>query len=219
MAALFKDRITKSDYTALVAELIQAVEAGGDTLKLLLFGPKEPDFYTDHGSYKFGQHNRCGGLRGNSFTEKRLCKCLYYRNGEYHRPAECEKCDFQDRFDLVGRYRIVDYEVPAHYYALGVGGIDLIFTDSDGGGPYAAEAKPYRGNAETLLRMAAEILTYTFGYPTEKHQKAIIFFEGTAQDAEYDRADPAMRILLKKAGITVFRFEKRDAHTYEICKL
>ena len=216
---LFKDRITKSDYAALVADLTRAVEAGGGTLKSLLFGAKEPALYGDHGSYEFGQHNRCGGLKGDSFTEKRLCKCLYYRNGEYHHPAECEKCDFQERFDLTGRYKIVDYEVPAYYYAPGVGEIDLVLADSEGGVPYAAEVKPDRRNNETLLRMVSEILTYTLGYPAEKYQKAIIFFEGTAQAVEYDRADPAMRTLLKKADITVFRFEKRGAHTYEICKL
>ena len=218
-SVLFKDHITKSDYAALVAELTRAVEAGGDTLKSLLFGSVEPDLYSKHGSYQPGQHDRCGGLIGDSFTEKRLCKCLYYRNGKYHRPAECEKCDFQERFDLIGRYKIADYEVPAHYYAPGVGEIDLVLTDDEDGVPYAAEAKPDRGNDETLLRMVSEILTYTLGYPAEKYQKAIIFFEGTAQEAEYDRADPAMRALLKKAGITVFRFEKRDAHIYEICRL
>lgn len=216
---LFKDRITKSDYKALVAKLTRAVEAGDDALKLLLFGASEPDLYENHGSYVFGQHNHCGGLKGYSFTEKRLCKCLYYFNGEYRRPAECEKCDFQERYYLAGQYRIADYEVPAYYYAPGVGEIDLVLTDSESGVSYAAEAKPDQGNDETLLRMVAEILTYTLGYPAEMYQKAIIFFSGTPQQEEYDRAEPDMRALLKKAGITVFRFKNRGSQKYEICRL
>lgn len=216
---LFKDRITKSDYKALVAKLTRAVEAGDDALKLLLFGSEELDRYENHGSYEFGQHNHCGGLKGSSYTEKRLCKCLYYFNGEYRRQAECEKCDFRERYCLTGQYRITDYEVPAYYYAPGVGEIDLVLTDSESGISYAAEAKPDQGNDETLLRMVAEILTYTLGYPAEKYQKAIIFFGGTPQQEEYDRAEPDMRSLLKKAGITVFRFKKRGPQQYEICRL
>lgn len=216
---LFKDRITKSDYPALMAELTQAVMAGGDALKSLLFGHNEPDLYERHGRYQAGQHDHCGGFESDTYTEKRLCKCLYFRNGKYHLPAECERCDFQERYDLIGRYKIADYEVPAYYYGPGVGKIDLILSDSEGSILYAAEAKPNLGNDETLLRMVAEIMTYTLGYPADKYQKAIIFFEGTAQDMEYDRADPTMRALLNSACITVFRFEKRGAHTYEICKL
>lgn len=218
-SVLFKDRITKSDYKALVAEVTRAVEAGDDALKLLLFGSEEPDLYRKHGNYQPGQHNRCGGLKGSAFTEKRLCKCLYYHNGQYRRPEECDKCDFQERFDLIGQYEITDYEVPACYYAPGVGEIDLVLTDRESGVSYAAEAKPDRGNDETLLRMTAEIMTYTLGHPSEKYQKAIIFFEGTAQQEEYDRAEPDMRALLKKAGITVFRFKKSGDQQYKICKL
>ena len=35
---------------------------------------------------------------------------------------------------------------------------------SDGVDCYATEVKPYKNNKETLLRMIAEIMTYTDGY-------------------------------------------------------
>lgn len=212
---LFKDRITKSDYPALIAELSQAIDEGEGSLKRLLFGSDDPDVYTNHGSYQLGDHNRCGGLKGEQFTEKRLCKCLYYHNGKYRRSAECASCDFQEWYDLTGPYQIEDYEVPAHYYARGVGEIDLVL--KAGETLYATEVKPYKGNDETLLRMVAEIMTYTLG--EAKYQKAIAFFENSPQAKEYEWISPALQALLKKADITVLCFEKRGKHTYEICKL
>ena len=65
--------------------------------------------------------------------------------------------------------------------------------------------------------MVAEIMTYTLG--EAKYQKAIAFFENTPQAKEYEQISPALQALLEKADITVFCFEKRGAHTYEICKL
>lgn len=213
--ALFKDRITKSDYPALIAELGRAIDEGEDSLKRLLFGSDDPDVYTDHGTYQLGDHNHCGGLTGDKFREDRLCKCLYFYNGKYRCPTECASCDFQERYDLIGRYQIEDYEVPAYYYARGVGEIDLVL--KAGKTLYATEVKPYKGNDETLLRMVAEIMTYTLG--EAKYRKAIAFFENTPQAKEYERISPTLQALLNKADITVFCFKKRDKHTYEICKL
>lgn len=217
---LFKDRINKTDMAVLAKELISAIEAGENTLLLLLLGTTEPELYSEHGSYgkeKQKQHNHCGGLRKEAFTEKRLCKCLYYRNGAYHNPDECSKCDFQDRFDIVGDYRISDYEVPAHYYGKGIGEIDLII--SDGKKLYATEVKPYKGNDETLLRMVAEIMTYTIGYPVGEYEKAIAFFEGTKQAGEFEDMTPEIAELLQKAEITVFCFKEEEGKKYRICRL
>ena len=214
---LFKDKITKKQYTVLAEELLNAIEMGEDALKKVLIGCENPELYFSHGTYQEGGHNRCGGLKGNRLTEKRFCKCLYYRNGKYHNPEECRECDFADRFDITGNYRITDYEVPAYFYGKGIGKIDLII--SNGKTRYATELKSYKGNEETLLRMIAEIVTYTIGYPAGKYVKAIAFFEGTKQNDEFEKAAPEIKELLEKANITVFRFEKTGEKAYKICRL
>lgn len=214
---LFKDRINKTDTAILAKELLDAMDAGENVLLKLLFGTAYPEAYSAHGSYKEGQHNRCGRMDKNTFTEKRLCKCLYYRNGKYHDPEECSKCAFQDRFDMIGDYVITDYEVPAYYYGKGIGAIDLII--SDGKKRYATEVKPYKGNDETLLRMIGEIMTYTVGYPVGKYKKAIAFFENTKQEEEFENPAPEITELLQKANITIFCFQKEERKTFRICRL
>lgn len=219
---LFKERITLSSYDLLIKELSAAIDGGASTLKKLLFGTETPELYSEHGAYQVGQHSQCAGLKGERYTEKRLCKCMYYLNSTHSK--NCAGCAFQNRFEIVGDYRITDYEVPAFYYGDGIGEIDLIITK--GNIHYAAEVKPYKGNNETLLRMITEIMTYTEGYPAGRYKKAIAFFEKnrddgekTAQQKEYEAADPALVALLKKADITVFRFEEAGEKVYQICKL
>lgn len=214
---LFKDKITKKEYTVLAKELLNAIDLGEDALKKVLIGCENPELYSSHGTYQEGGHNRCSRLKGNRITEKRFCKCLYYRNGKYHNPEECRECDFKDRFNIIGNYRITDYEVPAYFYGKGIGEIDLII--SDGKTQYATELKPYERNEETLLRMIAEIMTYTIGYPEGKYVKAIAFFQGTKQNDEFEKAAPEIKELLAKANITVFRFEKTGEKAYKICRL
>ena len=214
---LFKDKITKKEYTVLAKELLNAIDLGEDALKKVLIGCENPELYSSHGTYQEGGHNRCSRLKGNRITEKRFCKCLYYRNGKYHNPEECRECDFKDRFNIIGNYRITDYEVPAYFYGKGIGEIDLII--SDGKTQYATELKPYERNEETLLRMIAEIMAYTIGYPEGKYVKAIAFFQGTKQNDEFEKAAPEIKELLAKANITVFRFEKTGEKAYKICRL
>lgn len=216
---LFKDRINKTNNVSLAKELIHAIEEGGDTLTEFLLGTTQPELYSAHGTYKEGNHQRCGGLNGNSFTEKRLCKCLYYKNGEYCDSEECQKCDFADEYrrSVIGDYFIADYEVPAFYYGDGVGEIDMVI--SDGKTQYATEVKPPRGNKETLLRMIAEIMTYTIGYPAGKYERAIAFFEGTSQAEEFENPAPEITELLQKGGITAFCFKEADGKAYQICRL
>lgn len=219
---LFKERITLSNYDTSTKELLDAVNGGEGSLRKLLFDTEMPDEYSKHGKYKEGQHNQCSGLKGDRFTEKRLCKCMYYQSS--NATTKCEQCDFKNRFDVVGKYKIVDYEVPAYYFGDGIGEIDLII--GDGEFRYATEIKPYKNNNETLLRMIAEIMTYTEGYPKGTYKKAIAFFEknsengeSTVQQKEYEKENPLIRELLNKADITVFRFERIDEKRYEICKL
>ena len=219
---LFKDSITLTDYDVLIQELTAAVEAGTSALRKLLFGTESPDLYSNHGTYQPGQHNHCEGLDSERYTEKRLCKCMYYLNSTHSKC--CDKCEFRDCFEIVGDYQITDYEVPAYYYGDDIGEIDLIISNDDT--HYATEVKPYKGNGETLLRMIAEIMTYIEGYPAGTYKKAIAFFEKnrddgkkTKQQEEYESADPALFALLKKADITVFRFEEVSEKAYRICKL
>ena len=213
----FKDRITKTEYTSLIRELINAIDSGENALKSILFGTMEPELYAAHGTYKEGGHNRCGGLSGDRFTEKRLCRCMYYKNGKYYNSNDCEKCEFQDRFAIIGDYQITDYEVPAYFYGTGIGEIDLII--SDGTIQYATELKAFKGNDETLLRMVSQIMTYTAGYPAGQYQKAIAFFEGTTQADEFVQSSPEMAELFQKGNITVFCFKKVNEKAYKICKL
>ena len=220
---LFKERITKSKYSALIRELSSALDGGESAVKTLLFGRTKLEEYAGRGSYEAGQHCGCAGLQKTSFTEKRLCKCMYYYNSNHAK--KCEVCDFRNRYTVTGDYFILDYEVPAFYYGDGIGEIDLVL--SDGTVRFATEVKPAKdefdpddkGNQETLLRMIAEIMTYTFGYPECNYQKAIGFFEDTPQEAEYAQASAELLDLLKKASITVFRFEKAGEKAYRICKL
>lgn len=212
---LFKDNISKTEYKSLTGELRKKLNEGEEALKLLLLGTKQPDVYSKHGKYVDGQHNKCNGLEKDTFTEKRLCKCMYYYNQLYRK--RCDKCDIGYRYKIVGDYEIIDYEVPAFYFGDGIGEIDIIIQGDDS--LYATEVKPYQGNGETLLRMIAEIMTYTLGYPDSKYKKAIAFFEKTPQEKEYLEMTMDMKALINEADITVFRFEKVDEEIYKICKL
>ena len=220
---LFKERITRTGYNAQILALSNAIADGTEALKKLLLGTEAPDTYEGHGNYELGQHDNCEGFTSSRPTEKRFCKCLFFLNGDSAK--QCEKCKYHERFALVGNeYQIKDYEVPSFYYGDGIGEIDLVI--QEGNVLYATEVKPYKGNSETLLRMVAEIMTYTLGYPNGKYKKAIAFFEKnretkskTKQQEEYDAIHSSLVALLKTADITVFRFEEAGEKAYKICKL
>ena len=250
--ALFKDTITKSNYEKQIKELLKALDAGDEVMKMLLFGTAHPKRYEEAGG-KYKRYkgtngglradeirpNACSGLNEDSDWEKGFFKCMFYWNKGVF--SKCKECKAGKRIRLVGDYKIMDYEVPAFFKEEGVGKIDLILEGN--GEIYAAEAKPYRQeNAETLLRMIAEILTYTLGDPAPSemgvYKKAIIFFEKTPaakkskeqltpQEEEYQEAKKkasSMMELIRKAGITVFHFKDADIspdgeQQYQICKL
>ncbi len=221
---LFKDNLTKTEELQLIAELSYELAKGRpDTLKKLLLGTEQTALY--HGTYRgVGQHSVCVGCKTPRITEKRLCRCMYYFNRKDCQ-KNCTQCAFRARFQIVGEYQVVDYEVPAGCAGKGIGEIDLILRRGET--LYAAEVKPYRRKTpERLLRMAAEILTYTLGYPPDKFQKALLFFEKNPDDGlpspqqlEYDTAPAELLALLKKADIAVFHLKEAGANTYRICKL
>jgi len=213
---LFKERITKSGQAELAAQLKSALTSDEQTLMKLLFGEALPKEYA--GTYQEGQHNKCDGfakITANPY-EKRICKCLYYHNSKH--PKRCETCKDPYQFDIIGDYRIVDYEVPAFYDGPGIGEIDLVLSGDEK--LYAVEVKPPKQKTpESLLRMIAEIITYTVGFPEGKYRRAIAFFEDSPQEIEYQNCTPELPDILQQAKITVFRFEKHGGNVYKICKL
>lgn len=249
---LFKDTINKSNYETRIKELSEALDAGDAAMKELLLGTAHPKRYEEAG----GKYKRykgtegglradeirskdCSGINDTSTWEKGLFKCMFYWNRGMS--PQCKECKAGKRFRLIGDYRIMDYEVPAFFKEEGVGNIDLILEGN--GEIYAAEAKTYRqDDAEPLLRMIAEILTYTLGDPapneTGVYRKAILFFEKTPaedkskeqltpQEEEYREAkekDSAIMELIRKAGISVFHLTDAGIspdgeQQYRICKL
>lgn len=203
--------------------MLDAIYNGEEALKILLLGTVTPKVYLDYGTYREGQHKRCDGFEKesmqNRYTEKRMCKCFYYRNSKYYKSQKCANCILLEKYRLTGKYKINDYEVPAFYYGEHIGKIDLVI--SDGTVKYATEVKPDKGNKESLLRMISEILTYTLGYPQKKYQKAIAFFENTEQEKEYKELndESVIKALIAKADITVFEFIKTNEGLYRICRL
>lgn len=205
----FKDRIRKAYSENQAKEILQVLD-DSEKLRELLLGTAK--YWPYAGDYVVGNHTECKGTATEKPTEKRICMCLYYRNSNYTKP--CDTCKYQQgRCCIEGNYRIKDYEVPAHYDGEGIGEIDLLIEGPEG--VYATEVKPPQGNSECILRMIAEILTYTLD-SDKGYRKAIAFFENTSQSKEYSELTPNVKELLVKASITVFRFAKSgDSYTIE----
>ena len=207
----FKDQIRKA-YSEEQAEQILQILDHGEKLRDLLLGTAE--YWVYDGDYVVGNHTECKGTSTEMPTEKRICRCLYYRNSNHTK--HCDACKYQQgRCGIEGDYRIKDYEVPAHYDGKGIGEIDLLIEGQDG--IYATEVKPPQGNSECILRMIAEILTYTLD-SDKGYKKAIAFFENTPQSEEYGVLKPTVKELLIRADIAVFQFIK-SGHSYTIQKL
>lgn len=197
----FKDRVKavtyskRAEYEARRKELAQAIRgadrAPGTALRDFLF-PQAPS-YEHH-----GDHSVCGyrdGSDNGRDTESRLCRCLYF----LHSPSEsisrprqeekCRRCTYPHKpVFRGGGYRLLDYEVavPCNHKR----GIDLVWEGPDGK-TYAVEVKP-QDSAETILRMVAEIRTYTLFLPEWNGVKlwpAICFFQkredGTSDSAQW----------------------------------
>ncbi len=226
MSKLFKDRVAEESYASLLEHL------RGDCAKceLELLGVIDPPAF--HGK---PERDACSGLgpehSPSDGKEKRVCKCLYYYSKD---PRNCERhpeCDYlvrgrRCRVHEDSAYSVVDYEIPPYDKdkVPGVGNVDLILEDRDGIF-YATEVKPPEGNPESLLRMIAEIVTYTlcdFQYKGKETRRAIAFFADSDQAREYDRDknDKNLKALLEEMDISVFCFQKTEGEkAYKICKL
>jgi len=205
----FKDRIRKA-YSEEQAEQILQVLDNSEKLRELLLGTAK--YWPYAGDYVVGNHTECKGTATETLTEKRICRCLYYWNSDHTK--HCDTCKYQQgRCRINGNYRIKDYEVPAYYDGEGIGEIDLLIEGPEG--IYATEVKPPQGNSECILRMIAEILTYTLD-SNKGCRKAIAFFENTPQSEEYNALTPKVKALLIRADIAVFQFVKSgDAYTIQ----
>lgn len=141
--------------------------------------------------------------------EKRICKCLFYHNKDDVIKAcnKCNKCKYNDYYKIVDSpFTISDYEDPSFYEGKGIGEVDLVIKYDNN--LYATEVKPHnkenKGNDESILRMIAEILTYTYNNP--KYKKAIAFFNNTPQHEEYKKLKDGCRLcnIMDIAKINVF---------------
>ena len=149
-------------------------------------------------------------------TEKRLCRCMYYYNLT-PRQSPCESCGFPCKRKNTGSFKICDYEVPMPDVWENVGGIDLMLREASRPGIfYGVEVKP-PSSRETLVRMAAEILTYTqisggraviSPEQTVPFLPGLCFFEGSAQDKDYGkyRDDPDFRVILTRVSVFVIHY-------------
>ena len=159
-------------------------------------------------------------------TEKRLCRCMYYYNLT-PRQSSCENCDFPCKRKNVGRFAICDYEVPLPKVWKEAGGIDLMLREvSRPDVFYSVEVKP-PSSSETLVRMAAEILTYAqigggqaviSTGQTVRFLPGICFFEGSAQAKDYEKYkdDRDFQVILTRVGVFVIRCTDK---TFSIDKL
>ena len=122
------------------------------------------------------EHIRCSLDPDNAkkVTEKRICRCWNYLNKKCHM-IKCGVCEFEFKRTNVGDIQIDDYEVPTEFSMEKLGGIDWIL--DDGGTKLATEVKPPE-STETIVRMIAEILTYTIG---TSYIPAICFFRTTSE--------------------------------------
>ena len=109
-------------------------------------------------------HDKCVFKSGssNTITEKRICKCFYYRN-RCRKNSMCQKDNCKIRF-FKKEYKlnncdVLDYEIPINYVTSKIGEFDLLI--KYGNDSYAVEVKP-PNSKETILRMILEILTYDF---------------------------------------------------------
>lgn len=139
----------------------------------------------------------------------------YYDN----KSDKCIVCPLALKYNNVStNYSIVEAESPTEYVIKTCGGIDLIITDSKNK-TYLTEVKP-KNSKETIVRMIAEIYTYTIGFEGEKE---IAFFEGSQQEKDYKKYynNKYFRKIIDK--VTVFKFvEKEGANgivNFEIVKL
>lgn len=160
--------------------------------------------------YSNPEHQKCDmPVDGsNRMTEKRICRCMYYYGENIEK---CEKCPLKQKYKNVsGRFKVIDYEVPMLFVTDDCGGIDLLIEDIKSNEKYAVEVKP-KNSSETLVRMIAEIFTYTANN-IGNYKRAIAFFKGSQQEQDYFNAkynqNEDFNYILSQ--VTVFRIIEKE---------
>lgn len=147
--------------------------------------------------------------------EKRICRCMKYYGQD---KKLCDKCELKQKWNNVGKFKITDYEVPMEYVISNVGGIDLLIDNQ-----YAVEIKP-EGSQETLVRMFAEILTYTID---SSYQPTICFFKHSKQMQDFERYraenNESLKLLMEYVSVFYISYKqsqtRNDTFDYEIIQI
>ncbi|MBR5201985.1 MAG: hypothetical protein IKW45_01865 [Clostridia bacterium] len=193
---LYKDndfinqRSKQEEQFKILADMIR----NGDYEENLLPKPRRPyDHNFDHNSCDFSLKNP------KPVNEKRICRCWNYYNKQ-NRDEKCKSCPFKFKKENIGDIKIVDFEVPTKFNIAKLGEIDWLLKDGDE--IFATEVKPPE-STETLVRMIAEILTYTVD---SEYKPAICFFNGSKQHHDYDqyKDNADFQYIIKQTGIRVF---------------
>lgn len=190
-----------------LAEIVKSTDPKTDARKKALLG-----FVPKNGKPHVPNHTMCDYDNENDsvrITEKRICRCMHYFNcDDPAQRAKCEACKFPWKKRNVGRYGILDYEVPMPCAIDGVGGIDLLVWSVDDF-VAAVEVKP-EGSDESLARMISEIMTYCEMADYEIQgtdvlmNPAICFFEGSKQHEDFEKLKDCDEFLEASAEVVVF---------------
>ncbi len=192
---LFKDnedinrRTKQEEQLKKLADMIR----NADYQEQLLPKPRYPyDHKFDHSHCDFSSES------SERVTEKRICRCWNFYN-KANRDAKCDTCPFQFKKKNVGSIKIVDFEVPTKFNIAKLGGFDWLLKDGDE--IFATEVKPPKSD-ETIVRMLAEILTYTVD---SNYKPAICFFTDSKQHCDYKKYkdNPDFQYIIKQTGIRV----------------
>lgn len=169
------------------------------------------------------EHNNCAKVQTEKITEKRRCRCYFFINKEGGCDGDCPLCgQIPAAIADSDKFQFIDYEVPVGNTEK-VGNIDLLL--QHGGKTYALEVKPPKSD-ETLARMLAETLTYTYlanqnkstleKYGNKQFQPAIAFFKGSKQENDYEtyKSEDDLGIIWEK--VKVFRLTENDKDQLDI---
>ena len=153
-------------------------------------------------------HEKCSMKTTDSkkVTEKRICRCMFYYNKD---KDKCLRCPLGKKYNNISKdYEVVEAEKPMERVIKTCGGIDIVIKDKKNNTLYAVEVKPPKSD-ETIVRMVAEIYTYTTDF--KGYKKAIGFFEGSTQEKDYNKYydNEYFKNIVDK--VTVFKFvEKKN---------
>lgn len=152
-------------------------------------------------------HDKCSMKTTDSkkITEKRICRCMFYYNKD---KDKCFKCPLVKKYNNISKnYEVVEAEKPMEHVIKTCGGIDIVIKDKKDNTLYAVEVKPPKSD-ETIVRMVAEIYTYTTDF--KDYKKAIGFFEGSTQEKDYNRYydNEYFKNIVDK--VTVFKFVEKE---------